>query len=111
MSLSNAEMNSLAYLFLLTLLSPPSAQPPVPIEKEPRHQLKFENQFVRVFDVRIPSGDTTLFHIHTHDGVGIKLADAFIRSEVLGGSVDEVAVKRGAVDFTRRPSPLTHRVM
>lgn len=65
---------------------------------------------MRVFYVLIPSGAATLFHTHVHDGVGIKLTDARIRNEVLGGSVDEVPVKRGAVDFTRRPSPLTHRV-
>jgi len=45
------------------------AQSPVPIEKEPRHRLKFENQFVRVFDVLIPPGDDSLFHIHIYDGV------------------------------------------
>ena len=103
-------MNSITLLLSLSLLSSVSAQSPVAIEKEPRHQLKFENQFVRVFDVRIPPGDTTLFHTHTHDGVGIKLTDARLRSEVLGGSVDEVVCKRGEVDFTRFPNPLTHKV-
>ena len=86
------------------------AQSPVPVEKEPRHRIKFENQFVRVFDVFIPPGDATLFHTHLHDAVGIKLTDAQIKNEVLGGSVKEALVKHGAVEFSRFPSPLTHRV-
>jgi hypothetical protein len=86
------------------------AQSPVPVEKEPRHQLKFENQSVRVFDVFIPSGDESLFHTHVHDGVSIRLTDAQIRIEVLRDSVDEVRVKRGAVEFSSFPNPLTHRV-
>ncbi|MGI9076108.1 MAG: hypothetical protein ACR2G6_02120, partial [Gemmatimonadaceae bacterium] len=48
---------------LVTVYATP-AQSPVPIEKEPRHHLKFENQYVRVFYVFIPLGDTTLFHTH-----------------------------------------------
>ena len=45
-------MNVLIYLPIsLTFLPLQSGQSPVPIEKEPRHRLKFENQYVRVFDV------------------------------------------------------------
>jgi quercetin dioxygenase-like cupin family protein len=104
-------MNSTITLLLsLTLLLPALAQSPVPIEKEPRHHLKFENQYVRVFYVFIPPGDTTLFHTHVNDGVGIRLTDAQLRDEVLGGKPNEGSVNRGAVGFTHYPSPLTHRV-
>ncbi len=104
-------MNYLICLLLsLTLLLPTSAQSFVPIEKEPRHHLKFGNQYVRVFYVFIPPGDATLFHTHVNDGVGIKLTDARIRDEAQGSSPDDVPVKRGAVSFAHYPSPLTHRV-
>lgn len=104
-------MNYLVCLFLsLTFLLPTSAQSPVPIEKEPRHRLKFSNQYVRVFHVLIPPGDTSLFHTHVNDGLSVRLADARIRDEALGGTPEDIAVKRGAVSFGYRPSPLTHRV-
>jgi quercetin dioxygenase-like cupin family protein len=97
-------------LLLLALLLPASGQAPVPVEKEPRHRLKFENRHVRVFDVLIPTKDASLFHTHVHDGVGIKLTDARIRDEPTGGSPDDITVTRGEVGFALRPSPLTHRV-
>jgi quercetin dioxygenase-like cupin family protein len=85
-------------------------QVPVPIEKEPRHRLKFENKFVRVFDVLIPPGDTTLFHTHVHDGLSVRITDAQIRDEALEGASEDSTVKRGAVTFSYRPKPMTHRV-
>ena len=97
-------------LFLLFLLLPSPVQTPVPIEREPRHRLKFENRYVRLFDVLIPQGDESLYHTHTHDGVGIKLTDARIRDGELGGKPADVEVKRGAVNFTHFPKPLTHKV-
>ncbi len=104
-------MTYLICLFLsLTFLLPISAQSPVPIEKEPRHRLQFSNQLVRVFNVLIPAGDTSLFHIHVNDGLSVRLGDARIRDEALGGTSEDIAVKRGAVSFGYRTSPLTHRV-
>lgn len=104
-------MNYLVCLFLsLSFLLPASAQSPVPVEKEPRHRLKFSNQQVRVFNVLIPAGDTSLFHIHLYDGLSVRLADARIRDVTLGGTSENITVERGAVSFGYRPSPLTHRV-
>jgi quercetin dioxygenase-like cupin family protein len=103
-------MNLITLMFWLALFFPAHAQSPVPIEKEPRHHLKFENQYVRVFYVFIAPGDTTLFHTHINDGVGIKLTDAEIRDEDRGGKPIESTVRRGDVGFTHYPDPLTHRV-
>src|SRR5678815_1507493 len=72
-----------------------TVEPPVPIEKEPRHRLKFENPFVRVFDVLIPPGDSSLFHIHLHDGLSTRLTDARIRDEALDGTSEDSTLKRG----------------
>src|SRR6185503_14059230 len=105
------EMNYLICLFLsLIFFAPTFAQSPVPIEKEPRHRLKFSNQYVRVFHVVIPPGDKSLFHTHLSDGLSVRLADASIRDEVLGGAAEDISVKRGEVTFGYRPGPLTHRV-
>lgn len=87
------------------------AQIAVPIEKEPRHRLKFGNQYVRLFDVLIPKGDTSLYHIHRYDGVSVRLSNAQILDEVLGGQKVEFILKPGEVTFGLRPAEMTHRVI
>lgn len=101
----------IALLFSLAFFLPAPAQSPVAIEKEPRHPLKFENQYVRVFNVFIPPGDTTLFHIHKNDGISVRLTEARLKDEEKGAiPVDIAVLKRGAVSFAYRPRPLIHRV-
>lgn len=87
------------------------AQIAVPIEKEPRHRLKFENKYVRLFDVLIPKGDTSVYHIHRYDGVSVRLSKAQILDEVLGGQKVEFILNPGEVTFGLRPVEMTHRVI
>lgn len=97
-------------LLSLILLSPATEQAPVSIEKEPRHHLRFQNKYVRLFYVCIPPGDTTLFHIHENDNVGVRLTDAELSDVVPGGTPEKVLVNHGAVGYGHYPSPLTHSV-
>ena len=83
-----------AVLSLLAVL-PIAAQAPVPVASEPRHHLKFENQFVRVFDVQVPTGDTTLFHIHSNDYLFVSIGDATLKGEVMGQQPADLIVKDG----------------
>src|SRR5262249_28741398 len=84
------------------------AQAPVPVSKEPRHHLKFENEYVRVFDVLVPPGDTTLFHIHSNDYVFVSIGDATLKAEIPGGQPSDLIMKDGESRFTK--GPITHRV-
>jgi quercetin dioxygenase-like cupin family protein len=97
-----------ACIAMITLASP--GQAPVPIEKEPMHVLKFENEYVRVFDVRIPAGKTSLYHTHSFDGLGIPLSNTQMLEEVLNGDRTQVDIKFGDASFRARPTPMTHRV-
>jgi quercetin dioxygenase-like cupin family protein len=97
-------------LLSLTLLAPATAQTPVSIEKEPRHHLEFQNGYVRLFYVRIAPGDTTLFHVHENDNVGVRLTSAELSDVVPGGTPQKISVNKGAVGFGHYPSPLTHSV-
>lgn len=99
-----------ALLLSLTLLAPAIAQAPVSIEEEPRHHLEFQNGYVRLFYVRIAPGDTTLFHTHVNDNVGVKLTDAELSDVVPGGDPVKILVNQGAVGFGHYPTPLTHSV-
>jgi quercetin dioxygenase-like cupin family protein len=39
------------------------------VEQEPHHRWGFQNQYVRVLDVLLAHGDSTLFHPHSHDSI------------------------------------------
>lgn len=102
-------MRSLAVAVLsLCGLLPSTVQSPVPVANEPRHHLKFENEYVRVFDVVVPPGDATLFHLHANDYAFVSIGDATLKAEVMGGQPGDLIVKNGEARFTK--GPITHRV-
>jgi hypothetical protein len=55
----------------------------VPVSKEPRHHNVFENDFVRVLDVHLPAGDTSLFHKHETPSVFVMIHNVKTGSEVI----------------------------
>jgi mannose-6-phosphate isomerase-like protein (cupin superfamily) len=96
------------YLLAAAILS--AAQTPVPIEKEPMHRLKFENEFVRVFDVLIPAGKSSLIHTHVYDGVGVRVSNAEMIDEITGGEKKPFVAKWGESTFGSGTS-FSHRVI
>lgn len=58
-------------LLLVSVTVAAAAQ--VPLSQEPRHRLVFENADLRVLDVRVPPGDTTLEHRHDRDLVTVSM--------------------------------------
>ena len=87
-----------------------SPQSPVEISGEPRHHPKFENEFVRVWDVTVPAGDATLWHAHRNDNVVVTLAGAKLRLETAGGGAPaEAEWKFGDVKFGK--ATYVHRAM
>jgi quercetin dioxygenase-like cupin family protein len=107
----------LSLVFLLTFALIPAAplsqsnspQSPAEISGEPRHHPKFENEFVRVWDVTVPAGDATLWHIHRNDNVVVTLGDASLRIETVGAAPAEVQWKFGDVRFGK--ATYVHRAM
>src|SRR6266849_4886425 len=92
-----------------TLSQSNSAESPVEIKGEPRHHPKFENEFVRVWDVTVPAGDTTLWHIHRNDNVVVTLGEARLRIETAGAAPGESLWKFGEVRFGK--ATYVHRAM
>ena len=98
-------MRNLSLLMLAIAIAPiavsqsNSPQSPVEISGEPRHHPKFENEFVRVWDVTVPAGDATLWHVHRNDNVVVTLSDASLRIETLGAAPAESQWKFGDVRF------------
>lgn len=79
---------------------------------EPRHRWLFENQYVRVYDVRIPPGEMTEFHRHAYDGVAVFVSGGLVASQVPGepwGTTERV-VARGVAFSADSKKPTVHRV-
>jgi hypothetical protein len=84
----------------------------IPVRLEPKHHPILQNNFVRVLDVRIPPGDTTLFHIHATPSVFVVLNPVHTGSEV---KQESHGYKRTAEDPNiwyeqLEESPRIHRV-
>jgi beta-alanine degradation protein BauB len=57
---------------------------PVPVEQEPHHRWIFENQYVRVLDVVLAPGESTMFHTHSHDSIAVRLTDSTVQEQPFG---------------------------
>ena len=112
-----------AFLLLLAALAcrhaprPPApevaAGGAVPVYEEPMHRLVFHNALVRVLDVRIPSGDTTAYHVHAAPMVGVAIQDARIWAQPAGAPPSPVQPPPASPHVFENWSaslPYTHRV-
>ena len=88
-----------------------TAEDPVPVEQEPHHRVVFENQYVRVLDVVVGPGETTLFHRHSIDNVPIILTDADNRTQFAGKDWTATPAKAKSVGFIAGTAkPYVHRI-
>ena len=88
-----------------------TAEDPVPVEQEPHHRVIFENQYVRVLDVVLKPGETTLFHKHSIDNVPIILTGADNRTQFAGKDWTATPAKAGSVGFIPGAAkPYVHRI-
>jgi quercetin dioxygenase-like cupin family protein len=84
---------------------------PVAVEQEPHHHVVFENQYVRVLEVIVRPGETTLFHRHSLDNVAVQLSDTTIKRQSAGGDWDTLPAKEGSVSFIAgATTPYVHRI-
>jgi len=86
-----------------------SPQAPVEISGEAHHHPKFENEFVRIWDVTVPAGEATLWHVHRNDNVVVTLGDASLRIENATAPATEAQWKFGEVRFAK--ATYVHRAM
>ena len=81
----------------------------VEIKDEPHHHLRFENEFVRVWETALPEGEATLWHRHNFDNLAVTIGDAKLRIEPLEGAPAESETKMGDVAF--RSASYVHRAL
>jgi hypothetical protein len=84
----------------------------VEVRDEPRHRRRFENEFVRVYDVLIPPGDTTLYHHHTEDTFYVAVNEATVRDRTWGEGDARTGTATAGTLLCRphRTRPLIHQV-
>ena len=100
-------------LHALPALLPVALGGQVPVHLEPHHRNVLENGAVRVLDVLIPPGDTTLFHEHSHNSVTVLVSGARTWNQREDGtSTEGERGKVGAVgaNLSYAEMPATHRV-
>jgi hypothetical protein len=106
-------MKKLSGIFPLVLLwfTNARAQAPVPVVDEPRHKVVFSNEYVRLIDVWINPGDTTLYHRHATASAIVFLSKTATGSQPLGGSPSSGQSVPGNSFFAPyQEKPITHRV-
>ncbi len=94
--------------FLMAALLPAQIPINVEITAEPSHHLVLENDYVRVFDVRVAPHASTLLHRHRHDYVYVVIGDTHISNEVEGKTPADVQLSDGDTRFT--PGNFAHVV-
>jgi beta-alanine degradation protein BauB len=93
--------------------NPAGAGEPLPAEEEPHHRWEFENQYIRVLNVSLAPGESTLFHTHSRNaGIDVQLSEASLQEQGLGKEWESASkVLPGEVSYGEGPKePYTHRV-
>ncbi len=87
-------------------------QPWVEVRDEPRHRRRFENEFVRVYDVLVPPGDVTLYHRHTEDTFYVAVNEATVADTTWGAPEARTGTAPAGTLLCRphREKPLIHQV-
>lgn len=93
------------------LAQPPNPRPAGYLEDKFHHWL-FENQYLRVYEVRIPPGQTSDLHRHALDSAGVFLSGGRTAAQLEGQEWGkDQTYEPGAIafdDFSKHP--ITHRV-
>ena len=90
---------------------PPTSAPSGYLEDR-FHHWAFENQYVCVYDMRIPPGETTDFHLHALDSVFVRVTAGLVGSQDHGREWTKAErLELGSVEVSADAShPKTHRV-
>ena len=93
-------MKHVLFLFLLVPFFFAQTATEVETTAEPSHHLVLENEYVRVFKVKVAPHASTLVHRHRHDYIYVMLGDAHLSNEVAGRPPAEIKLADGEARFT-----------
>ena len=86
-------------------------EPIPPANEEPRHVVKFENEWVRIIDVEIPEGEQTLYHTHSLDYPYVLVTSVTLFNQIYGQEAKDVKMQAGFIGYYDAASKgaYTHR--
>jgi len=83
----------------------------VQVSKEPRHKNVLENKYIRLLDVWIKPGDTTLFHIHSTPSLFLQFTSTVVCLQIKGAAWIKDKNKEGNASYRSFVNDtLVHRV-
>jgi hypothetical protein len=83
----------------------------VPVREEPRHHVALQNKYLRLLDVWLSPGDTTLFHVHEIPSLFVMVSKTKTATQVKGeGWIEGTSVPGTAWYNGFTTGPLIHRV-
>jgi hypothetical protein len=85
----------------------------IDVGNEPHHHVVFENSLVRILEVTIEPGTSTVYHRHSRDNFAVYLNDATTANQYEGKpQPDSAAHVAGSVSFSAADAqPYVHRVV
>jgi hypothetical protein len=99
------------HLFLSLVVFSNTVSAQIPLTREPHHKIVFENGYVRVLDLRIAPGDTTLMHSHSAASVVVFLSTSSLVIRNVDGPAVVTPVKPGDMIYRAYDEkPVAHRV-
>ena len=93
---------------LLSLSSTAYSEEWVPVYKEPKHRLAFENDQAMILDVNLPPGYISLYHKHQLDTLYVTISGTQVWAQPLGGEKRDADVKTGDLRFSSDNHGLPH---
>lgn len=83
----------------------------VPVYNESHHRVRFDNGIVRVYEVNLKKGESTLFHEHAADNFAVRISTTSIVEQRLGEQSNMRPSKAGTVALaSTAKGPYTHRL-
>jgi|SRR5687767_6442591 len=77
-------INKLISILILTIFSSLLLSAQVPASEEPRHKPVLQNKYLRLLDVWMQPGDTSLYHIHATPSLFLPLSNTTVGSQIMG---------------------------
>lgn len=97
--------------FAALLISSPALKAQVPVREEPFHQNVLENKYIRLLDVWIKPGDTSLFHIHSTPSLFLHFTNTAVCVQIKGKAWTKNKNTAGKASYTSfLNDTLVHRV-
>jgi len=88
--------NKIVFVLTVFLFYSFAVQAQVQVSKEPFHKNVLENNYIRLLNVWLKPGDTSLFHIHSTPSVFLVFTTANTVSQIKGGDWENVQYVKGS---------------